>query len=466
MASNPAGQGTLFLLLGISFALKSAFFPFHTWLPRAHSAAPAHVSALMSGVNHKAGLFAFLRFTLLGGRPEAWMGWSVLLFGAISAVFGSLYTSAQRDLKRILGYSSTENVGIAAMAFGVGMLGWAWSKPALVTLGFGAGLLHILNHALFKCLLFYAAGAVYRATHTVDLERLGGLARRMPWTAALFLTGGLAISALPPLNGFISELLIYAGLLNGSVPAGTQQLVLVLVAATLAFVGGVSALAMARSFGLTFLGAPRDRSVSVHGDASPSMRVTMIVHAAGVVALGFAPGLGMRVVKAPVALFARLTSHPDLAAIESTRSVLEPAARVGWLLIAVFAAVGALRWRALRRAPAARHVTWGCGYANASVRMQYTGTSFSQQFASLFQGVLLRLRREKLPSGPFPEKGSHLDTHCVDVVERRLFEALGEGEGIAARVTGRISEEPRFAFGLGLVVLGLLAFGAVWGGLR
>ncbi|MFL5278207.1 MAG: proton-conducting transporter membrane subunit, partial [Myxococcales bacterium] len=195
-------RNVTFLLLVTSFGLKSAFFPFHTWLPRAHSAAPAHVSALMSGVIHKAGLFGLLRVTLLLGTPEPWMGWYVLGFSALSALVGVLYTTAQRDMKRLLGYSSTENVGIAGMGFGVGYLGLAWQKPALVALGFTGGILHLLNHAFFKCLLFYAAGAVYRSTHTVDLERLGGLARRMPFTAAFFLVGGLAISALPPLNGF------------------------------------------------------------------------------------------------------------------------------------------------------------------------------------------------------------------------------------------------------------------------
>ena len=209
-------RGTLFLLLGVSFALKSAFFPFHTWLPRAHAAAPAHVSALMSGVIHKAGLFGFLRFALLAGKPDEWMGWSILVVGLLSAVFGALNTTSPRDLKRLLGYSSTENVGIAAIGFGVGCLGWTWNIPELAVCGFAGGLLHILNHALFKCLLFYAAGAIYRATHTVDLERLGGLAKRIPRTAIGFLVGALAISGLPPLNGFTSELLIFAGLLAGS----------------------------------------------------------------------------------------------------------------------------------------------------------------------------------------------------------------------------------------------------------
>ncbi|MFL5407599.1 MAG: proton-conducting transporter membrane subunit, partial [Myxococcales bacterium] len=259
-------RNVTFLLLVTSFGLKSAFFPFHTWLPRAHSAAPAHVSALMSGVIHKAGLFGLLRVTLLLGTPEPWMGWYVLGFSALSALVGVLYTTAQRDMKRLLGYSSTENVGIAGMGFGVGYLGLAWQKPALVALGFTGGILHLLNHAFFKCLLFYAAGAVYRSTHTVDLERLGGLARRMPWTAAFFLVGGLAISALPPLNGFVSELLIYAGLLDQAAPAGIERGLLIVGAALLAFAGGVSALAITRSFGVVFLGSPRDQGVHVEGE--------------------------------------------------------------------------------------------------------------------------------------------------------------------------------------------------------
>lgn len=459
-------RSVTFLLLVTSFGLKSAFFPFHTWLPRAHSAAPAHVSALMSGVIHKAGLFGLLRFTLLMGEPEPWMGWYLISFSALSAIIGALYTTAQRDLKRLLGYSSTENVGIAGIGFGVGYLGLCWHEPLLVTLGFAGGILHILNHALFKCLLFYAAGSVYRSTHTVDLERLGGLARKMPWTAGLFLLGGLAISALPPLNGFVSEFVIYSGLLGSNVPPGIEQMLLICVAALLAFVGGISALAMTRSFGLTFLGSARDSGVHVQGDASPSMRAAMVVHAVGVVLIGLVPGLALQLVDRPVALFTNLAGHPDVGGLSHATGLLMPIADVAWLLLAVLAALVAFRWLLTRATPATRHVTWGCGYANPSPRMQYTGTSFSSQFASMFQGVLLHLRRERRPHGPFPEKGAHFNTHCVDAVERRLFEALGEGEGIATKVVARISEEPRFAFGLGLVVLGILAGGVIFGGLR
>lgn len=448
LSSNPAGQGTLFLLFGISFALKSAFFPFHTWLPRAHSAAPAHVSALMSGVIHKAGLFAFVRFTLLGGRPEAWMGWSVLLFGAISAVFGALYTSAQRDLKRILGYSSTENVGIAAMAFGVGMLGWAWSKPALVTLGFGAGLLHILNHALFKCSLFYAAGSIYRATHTVDLERLGGLARLLPRTALFFGLGGLAMCALPPLNGFISEFLLFSGLLSGPSPTIEGNVVLVCAAAALAFVGAVGALSTTRAFGLAFLGRPRDASLHVGEDAPRSMAIPMAVHTAGLVLVGLVPALAMVLVAPVLALF----PHAPGASLD-LGGVLSPVAWAarGLAVVLAGAAIVAIRRRARTS------VTWGCGYTAGTARMQYTGSSFTAQLATLFRPALPVLTRERLPNEPFPQHASHLSTHHVDAVERRMFEVLGQGEDFVCETSARIPEQPRFAFAAGIVALVVVA---------
>jgi hydrogenase-4 component B len=460
-----------FVLLVTSFGLKSAFFPFHTWLPRAHSAAPAHVSALMSGVIHKAGLFGLLRVTLLIGTPPPWMGWYLLAFSALSVVMGVLSTTAQRDLKRLLGYSSTENVGIAGLGFGVGYLGLAWNRPMLVALGFGGGLLHLLNHALFKCLLFYAAGAVNWATHTVDLERLGGLARRMPWTAGFFLLGGLALSALPPLNGFVGEFLIYAGLLQQGVPPGVERALLVLSAALLAFAGGVSALAMTRAFGLTFLGTPRDPQVHCDGEVPLSMRLPMALLAVGLVALGLAPGLGLAVVERPLRLFlAGLQAAPAqdsaLAALAPAR-LLGPVAWLGLVVLALVAVLALYRRWLLRGAPVLARPgqpVWGCGYVGATPRMQYTGTSFSAQFAGLFHTVLRHQRRERLPVGPFPERGGHLNTHCIDAVEQRMFEVMGEGDGLVVQMARRIPVEPRFSLAAGLavllVVVGLLVAGA------
>lgn len=449
LLSHPSSlRATVFVLLGVSFALKSAFFPFHTWLPRAHSAAPAHVSALMSGVIHKAGLFGFLRFVLLMGRPEEWMGWSVLGFGALSACFGVLSTATQRDLKRLLGYSSTENVGIVAIGFGVGLLGWSWNVPTLVLCGFAGGLLHILNHAFFKCLLFYGAGCVYRATHTVDLERLGGLAKRLPYTATLFLVGALSICALPPLNGFVSELLIYSGLLGSTAPSSQDNLVLIATAATLAFVGAASALSMARAFGVAFLGSPREPSLQVGEEAPAWMLGPMFLHALAVAVIGVAPELGMRLVR-PVLLLLPVGPSADaalapLAAVLSANRALAAA-----LLLA--GVIAFARGRHARRS-----ATWGCGYTAASPRMQYTAASFSAQFARLFEPLLPVLRRERLPDELFAQQSGHLASHHVDAVERRIFEVLGRGEELVVQASERISEQPRFTFAAGFAVLLLI----------
>lgn len=442
-------RGTLFLLLGTAFALKSAFFPFHTWLPRAHSAAPAHVSALMSGVIHKAGLFGFLRFTLLLGRPEEWMGWSVLAFGALSAFFGVINTSTQRDLKRMLGYSSTENVGIAAMGFGIGYLGWTWNVPALALCGFAGGLLHLLNHAFFKCLLFYAAGSIYRATHSVDIERLGGLAKTLPRTAIFFLLGGAAIAAVPPFNGFISEFIIYSGLFSGLANTAQGNLVFVLAAAVLAFVGAVSAFSMVRAFGLAFLGQPRDSRLHQGADPPPSMFWTMVLHGCGILVLGLIPGVGGGFIRETLRL---------IPAVDPVATGLPIPPEIVWasrLLALAIVASAALAW--LRAGKARTSPTWGCGYTAVSARMQYTGSSFSGRFAEIWNSFLPVLRRDRIQRDLFPQQPGHLATHHVDAVERRIFEALGRGEELIAKTTQHISEQPHIGFAAGLAALIIIA---------
>lgn len=444
--SNSSGdRGIVFGLLGLSFALKSAFFPFHTWLPRAHSAAPAHVSALMSGVIHKAGLFGFLQFTLMLGKPDEWMGWCVLGFGALSVFFGVLYTSSNRDLKRILGYSSTENVGIVAMGFGVAYLGMAWEKPALVACGIAGGLLHIVNHALFKCLLFYGAGAIYRATHTVDIERLGGLLKKMPATATLFLVGALGISALPPMNGFMSELIIYSGLFSGAAPSALANALLVGGGALLAFAGAVSAFSMTRAFGIAFLGTPRDANIHVDPATPKTMLLTMALHATGVVIIGVVPGAGLSICNAVTQTF--LLGAPDTG----VAALLAPVQTFCRALAFVLVVVCALGWRYGRRAE--RGPTWACGYTATNPRMQYTGSSFAQQLVRVFDGVLPQLRRERLPTELFPQSAGYVSTHSVDAVERQMFQVLGQGEQFVAQASDRIPQRPTFAFAAGLIVL-------------
>jgi len=459
LRTHPGAERNLvFVLLVISFALKSAFFPFHSWLPRAHAAAPAHVSALMSGVIHKAGLYALVRFLLLMGRPDEWMGWALIGFSLLSAVIGALYTVGQRDLKRLLGYSSTENVGIAGIGIGVGCLGLAWGNGALVILGFAGGLLHVLNHAFFKCQLFYAAGSVYQATHTVDMERLGGLARLMPWTAMAFLIGGVAISALPPLNGFTSEFVIYSSLFGNQALAPWARVALVGTAAGLAFVGAVSALSITRAFGVVFLGSPRDPKVAHAREVSRWMLVPTLMHAAGVIVLGLVPVLGLALVERSAYLAVAAVPDVEPVATQTLRSLADSLTRVGLISAALALAIGLIWWLRTRfTAGGGRHAdqsrTWGCGYAATNPRMQYTGSGFSWDFSLRFRGVMSLLRREQKPLGYFPAE-SHLATQCVDAVEQRLFTVIRHGDRSASGFSQRLREDdPRIAFAGALVAV-------------
>ncbi len=458
MSANPGTvRNTVFLLLLTSFGLKSAFFPFHSWLPRAHAAAPANVSALMSGVIHKAGLFALLHFLYIQGRPDAWMGWALIAFSITSAVIGGLYTVGQRDLKRLLGYSSTENVGIAGIGFGIGTLGLAWDVPGLVALGFAGGLLHILNHAFFKCQLFYAAGCVYQAKHGVDIERLGGLAKLMPITALSFLVGGIAISALPPFNGFASEFLIYSGLFTGETISVWAKLLLAGVAMLLAFVGAVSALSITRAYGVIFMGHSRDDSLPAGHEPSVWMLLPLLVHTAGTILLGLLPVLGLVLVEAPTRLF--LHAVPDAITQEAMQGVEQVLGRVSMVSAGV-AALIVLAWvlrRALRRTAAAAGPTWGCGYTAGSARVQYTASSFSKDFSQHYTGLMVLLKRKKAPTGYFPDD-AYVITDCVDAVERRLYNVIGHGDDSASLISKLMHEDdPRIAFALGLAAVVAIA---------
>jgi hydrogenase-4 component B len=455
-ANAGSERNLVFLLLVTSFGLKSAFFPFHSWLPRAHAAAPAHVSALMSGVIHKAGLYALVRFVFLTAQPDEWMGWFLIAFSALSAVIGALYTVGQRDLKRLLGYSSTENVGIAGIGFGIGCLGLTWGNATLVALGFAGGLLHVLNHAFFKCQLFYAAGAVYLATLTVDIEKLGGLSRLMPWTALSFLLGGVAICALPPLNGFTSEFVIYSGLFNGEPIGAWAKMALCVGGALLAFVGAVSALSITRAFGVVFLGAPRNASVPHAAEVSRWMLLPMSVHAVGVVVLGVMPVLGFMLVQGSVELALATLPTPSIDVLQPIADTLT---RIGMISGALALAIGLLIWWRSKVAPGptASHVTWGCGYGAPNPRMAYTGSSFSSDFIARFKGVMVMLRRQKAPAGYFPTD-AYLVTDCVDAVERRLFSVIGHGDTSATDLSSKLREDdPRVAFAAALIAIVMIA---------
>ena len=445
-----------FVLFLASFGLKSAFFPFHTWLPRAHSAAPAHVSALMSGVIHKAGLFGVLKIILMMGEPELWMGWLLLAASSMSAFMGILYTLVQRDIKRLLGYSSTENVGIVGIGFGLGCVGLSIHQPAMAALGFAGGLLHVLNHALFKCLLFYGAGSIYRFTHTIDLEKMGGLLKVMKWTGPLFLLGSLASAALPPFNAFVSEFLIYAGLLQSTPGLNLGRMTLTLVATLLAFVGGLSAMSIARAFGLMFLGVPRDPSYAgSNSKENVWMIVPMVVHFSGVLAVGLAPVWALKLVQFPTGMLMGepFISNDKWAGLLPVELLTSVAITTG-VFIAVFVILLVARFLLLPRSDR-RHVTWGCGYTLPNSRMQYSGSSFSFPMVAVFRDLLKFWTKEDLPVGVFPKDGSY-STNCIDSVEHSTFHFLNRGERWIKTSLRRLPESMGFSFGIGFVGLVIL----------
>ena len=358
--SGPAATLCFGLAL-VGFGIKAGVWPLHGWLPEAHPAAPSPVSALMSGVMIKMGIYGLLRtLTFLGPPPVAW-GIVVLTVGALSALAGVLLALTQHDLKRLLAYHSVENIGIIMLGIGVGLLGKTAGDPSIALLGFGGALLHTLNHGLFKGLLFHAAGAVAHATGSRDLESHGGLLRRMPTTGALFLVGAIAISGLPPLNGFASEWLIYVGALRHGVLSGSHGASRIAVAAVpiLALVGGLAAACFVKVFGVVFLGEPRSAASAQAHEVSVSMRSAMALGAAACLAIGVAPTMAWRLVSGPSTFLAGAGSTPLAWELSSLRVIC----LVAMLLGAGVSCLALLRHLLLRGREVRDAVTWDCGYA-------------------------------------------------------------------------------------------------------
>ena len=367
-----AGAGILLLAL-FGFGIKAGVFPFHFWLPGAHAAAPSHVSALLSGVMLKMGIYGLLRVISLFGPPPAWWGWTLLGLGLVSAVLGVLWALAQRDIKRALAYSSVENVGIVLLGLGLGALGTTYRHAAVAQLGYAAALLHALNHALFKSLLFLGAGAIVRGADTRAIDRLGGLACRMPRTALAFITGCIAIGGLPPLNGFVGEWTLVRGFLSAGLSGGPLRWT-GLGAAGVGLVGALSLACFVRLAGSAFLGQPRALVKGDTADADAWLSPPMGLLAVVCVALGLAPALA-------VTFALRVAGFVIGAPVPSgvLPEIIEPATRAGLLgalLLVVVAAAWGLRTVRFAGAKQTAAATWGCAYAAPTARMQYTASSF------------------------------------------------------------------------------------------
>ncbi len=422
---DPRARDVVFLLALVGCGTKAGIIPLHVWLPRAHPVAPSHVSALMSGVMLKVGLYALIRLVwgVLGGGPS-WWGWLVLGLGLVSAVLGVLYALMEHDLKRLLAFHSIENVGIVLIGVGAGMVLQALSQPAAAAIALGAGLFHALNHALFKALLFLGAGAIHQATGTRDLEELGGLARRMPQTAALFLAGSLAIAALPPFNGFASEWLTFQALLAVGRAGGPENgLGAVVAAGCLALTGALAAACFAKAFGVAFLALPRSRSAAQAVEAPLALRAGMALLALACLGLGLLPGVATALLAGPTAsLTGASPPTPDPWAAAGPSAVLVPPALLAVLLLVVAAALLATRRTAggsanLRVAP-----TWACGFALAP-HMQYGSTAFAKPIRLFFRAILRPERSVETDYALPPFFTARLRTHgsVAPVFERHIY---------------------------------------------
>lgn len=429
--------GVVFLLALVGFGTKAGLMPLHVWLPEAHPAAPSHVSAVMSGVMIKTGIYGLLRTWSFLGELPAWCGWTLVAVGTFSGVTGVVLALAQRDLKRLLAYSSVENIGIITVGMGVGMLGISYRMPTMAALGLLGALLHVLNHAWFKSLLFLAAGAIQHSTGTRDMDRLGGLLKRMPVTGTLFLVGAGAIAGLPPLNGFLSELLIYLGVLAGAVdpqrPGGVAwALLCLMVIGGLALVGGLASTCFSKALGGVFLGEPRSDEARAGHEVGRAMQAAMGLLAAGCVASALVAPLWPNLLWAPLVSISRETfGQPSITTLRWSFVPLGFVAVTTWALLVVVVVLLLVRKGLLARRPVGQGPTWDCGYVAPNARMEYTPSSFTSPLVLLFR-MLVRPRVElKWPHGFFP-RGARYVSELPDAFYERLYRPLFAAVGWGA----------------------------------
>jgi hydrogenase-4 component B len=432
---SPGKRDAAFLLFLLGFGIKAGIVPFHIWLPVAHPVAPSNVSALMSGVIIKTGIYGLTRvcFDFLG-TPPLWWGVTVLTVGTISAVLGVLYALMEHDLKRLLAYHSIENIGIILMGLGAALIFLHTGHPLLATLGLIAGMYHTINHASFKGLLFLGAGAVLHATHTRNMEEMGGLVKRMPQTAFFFLVGAVAISALPPLNGFVSEWLTYQALLQGfGTTESLIRLIFPLSGAMLALTGALAAACFVKAFGITFLAQPRSEHARHAHEVAPSMRFGMAVLTVACVLLGLFPTAFIRLLDPLTQQLTgqQLSAQVSLADGLVLASLTEKAGTVSTLgIVLMFVCLLPIPfglWLVFaQNSKTRRGLTWACGQPGLTPQMEYTATGFSKPIRMIFK-ALFRPRRDvqrEYDFSPHFAKKLRFESHVEEVFVRRIYRPL------------------------------------------
>jgi hydrogenase-4 component B len=421
LRDHPAVSSVVFALAVIGFGSKAGIVPAHVWPPEAHPVAPSHASALMSGAMIKVGIYGLVRIMTFLGTPEPWWGWLLIVIGASSGLLGVLFALAQHDLKRLLAYHSVENIGIILLGIGIGVLGLAKGMPSLAVIGFAAGLLHVLNHSIFKGLLFLGAGAVQHAAHSLELEELGGLLKRMPWAGTAFLIGAIAIVGLPPFNGFVSEfLLYYSGFLAVVQPAANIAVAGLISMVAMGLISGLAAACFAKAFGIVFLGSPRSSEAGEAREAAGSMCAAMVILALLCIVLGLAAPMVVSALGRVVAEATGMTIGGASHQLSLTTGPLTIAVSVFAVLIAIVAFAWVLRARRLAGAVVGRGQIWGCGYLSPTPRMQYTASSFAQPLITQFRVFVRNREALVLPTGYFPVTASY-SSDSGDPFLRLLF---------------------------------------------
>lgn len=424
-AGGAVPAALLFVLALVGFGTKAGLVPLHVWLPEAHPAAPSHVSALMSGVLVKMGVYGILRIVTFLPPPPAWEGLLLAGVGLGGAIAALVLALGQRDLKRVLAYSTVENVGLIAFGIGVALVAAALRAPAVAVLALAGALLHVWNHALMKGLAFLGAGSVVHGAGTRDLERMGGLLRRLPATGALLFLAAAALAGLPPLNGFVSEWLLYLGLLHGgrSAPPGLA-LAAWLSLATLALVGALAAIAFTRLLGTALLGAPRSAEAAAAHEGGPLLVAPLALLGAANVAVALFPDGALSLLAPAAAQVLGADPAEVTAALAPATAALAGPLRLTLAALALGAVALAV---ASRRVLGGREVrassTWGCGFSAESARVQYTAASFAELALGAGAPRALRPRADAVPPapGPFPA-AARFALAADDPARARVFE--------------------------------------------
>jgi len=468
----PAGLGWLVLLLVLLGAgSKAGLVPLHVWLPLAHTAAPSHVSALMSGVMTKVAVYAFIRIIFdLVGAPEWWQGMTVLVLGGITAAIGVLYALMEHDLKRLLAYHTIENIGIIFIGLGLALAFQANGMMAAAALSLTAALFHVFNHSLFKSLLFFGSGAVLTATGERDMERLGGLIHRMPQTAFAFLAGCAAISALPPLNGFVSEWMTFqAILLSPSLPQWGLKLAVPATGALLALSAALAAACFVKAFGVTFLGRPRTSAAANAGEADIYSRIAMFAWAGFCVLFGIFPALAIDALGPAVQSMLNSRLPPQL---EIPWFLLIPIAgsrsSYDGLLVFIFIAASALLTvmaihslasRAIRRGP-----IWDCGFPDATPLAQYSAGSFAQPIRRVFGTLVFHAREKVTMPSPGDTAPAHFHVELRDPAWDRIYTPIKSAISFVAERLNLLQflTIRRYLTLVFLTLVGLLLVLAIW----